>query len=86
MPSYAISARVPVIENGAFVHPTAVLIGDVRVSDGCYPGAGAIVAASAYVPAGLTSGPDCQRTALSGVCSNSIVQGSGLPSKYLSSA
>ena len=38
MPCYSINGLVPVIENGAFVHPTAVLIGDVLVSSGCYVG------------------------------------------------
>lgn len=38
---YSIDGVVPVIEPGAFVHPTAVLIGDVIVAAGCYVGPGA---------------------------------------------
>jgi phenylacetic acid degradation protein len=35
---YAIDGVVPVIDPAAFVHPTAVLTGDVIVSAGCYVG------------------------------------------------
>ena len=35
---YAINGVTPVIEPGAFVHPEAVLIGDVIVEAGCYIG------------------------------------------------
>lgn len=35
---YAIDGVTPVIEPGAFVHPDAVLIGDVVVEEGCYIG------------------------------------------------
>lgn len=35
---YAIDGVTPVIEPGAFVHPDAVLIGDVIVEEGCYIG------------------------------------------------
>jgi phenylacetic acid degradation protein len=38
MPCYAIDAVVPVVDPSAFVHPTAVLIGDVIVGPGCYIG------------------------------------------------
>jgi phenylacetic acid degradation protein len=38
MTCYAIDDVVPVIEPGAFVHPDAVLIGDVIVETGCYIG------------------------------------------------
>ena len=38
MPCYAIEGVVPVVAAGAYVHPTAVLIGDVIVGDGCYIG------------------------------------------------
>jgi phenylacetic acid degradation protein len=41
MPIYAIDGLVPVIHSTAFVHPTAVLIGDVIVGPGCYVGPGA---------------------------------------------
>ncbi len=38
---YAFEGMVPVVHPTAFVHPTAVLIGDVRIGPGCYIGPGA---------------------------------------------
>ena len=38
MPSYAIDGVVPVVDPTAFVHETAVLIGDVIIGPGCYIG------------------------------------------------
>jgi phenylacetic acid degradation protein len=38
MPCYSFSGLVPVVASSAFVHPTAVLIGDVWVGEGCYVG------------------------------------------------
>ncbi|HKB55600.1 MAG TPA: transferase hexapeptide repeat family protein [Ramlibacter sp.] len=38
MPCYAIDEVVPVVDPTAYVHPTAVLIGDVIVGPGCYVG------------------------------------------------
>ena len=38
MPCYAIDGVVPVVDPSAFVHPTAVLIGDVIVGPNCYVG------------------------------------------------
>lgn len=38
MPCYAIDGIVPVVDPTAFVHPTAVLIGDVIVGPRCYVG------------------------------------------------
>ncbi|HSU44085.1 MAG TPA: phenylacetic acid degradation protein PaaY [Casimicrobiaceae bacterium] len=35
---YAINGVTPVVDPGAYVHPSAVLIGDVIVSAGCYIG------------------------------------------------
>ncbi len=35
---YAIDGLVPVVDPSAFVHPTAVLIGDVIIGPGCYVG------------------------------------------------
>ena len=35
---YAIDGLVPVVDPSAFVHPSAVLIGDVQVGPGCYVG------------------------------------------------
>lgn len=43
MPVYAIDGVVPVVQRGAFVHPTAVLIGDVRIGAGCYIGPCAVL-------------------------------------------
>ncbi len=36
MPVYAIDGIVPVVHPAAFVHPSAVLIGDVIIAAGCY--------------------------------------------------
>jgi phenylacetic acid degradation protein len=38
MPSYQIDGLGPVVDPSAFVHPTAVLIGDVIIGPGCYVG------------------------------------------------
>src|SRR5262245_40774588 len=38
MPFYEIEGVVPVVDPSAFVHPTAVLIGDVIVGPNCYVG------------------------------------------------
>jgi len=38
VPCYAIDGVVPVVDPAAYVHPTAVLIGDVIVGPGCYVG------------------------------------------------
>lgn len=38
MPAYAIDGVTPVVDPTAYVHPTAVLIGDVIVGPGCYVG------------------------------------------------
>ena len=38
MPCYALEGVTPVVDPSAFVHPTAVLIGDVIVGPGCYVG------------------------------------------------
>lgn len=40
---YAYDAWVPVIDPQAWVHPTAVLIGDVLIGPGCYVGPGAVL-------------------------------------------
>ncbi len=41
MPAYAVEDLIPVVDPGAFVHPLAVLIGDVIVGARCYVGPGA---------------------------------------------
>lgn len=38
MPYYAIDNMIPVVDPAAYVHPTAVLIGDVIVGPNCYVG------------------------------------------------
>jgi phenylacetic acid degradation protein len=38
---YSIDGLIPVVDRSAFVHPQAVLIGDVIVGAGCYVGPGA---------------------------------------------
>ncbi|MBT9477400.1 phenylacetic acid degradation protein PaaY [Polaromonas sp.] len=38
MPCYSIEGVVPVIDPSAYVHPTAVLIGDVIIGENCYVG------------------------------------------------
>jgi phenylacetic acid degradation protein len=38
MPSYALEGVIPVVDPSAYVHPTAVLIGDVIVGPNCYVG------------------------------------------------
>jgi phenylacetic acid degradation protein len=41
MPVYRFEGLTPIVDPSAFVHPTAVLIGDVHVGAGCYVGPGA---------------------------------------------
>ena len=43
MPFYEFENRAPVVDPKAFVHPDAVLIGDVKVYADCYVGAGAVL-------------------------------------------
>lgn len=43
MPCYAIDGIGPVVDPAAFVHPTAVLVGDVIVGPGCYVGPCAVL-------------------------------------------
>lgn len=40
---YAFEGIVPVIDRSAYVHPSAMLIGDVIVGPGCYVGPGAVL-------------------------------------------
>ena len=47
---YAIDGIVPVVDPTAFVHPTAILIGDVIVGPGCYIGPAALFLPLANVP------------------------------------
>lgn len=41
MPAYSFEGIVPVVEPTSYVHPTAVLIGDVTIGPRCYIGPGA---------------------------------------------
>src|SRR6187402_1767848 len=41
MPSFSFEGLRPVVSPGTYVHPSAVLIGDVVVASGCYIGPGA---------------------------------------------
>ncbi len=43
MPSYEIDGIRPVVDPDAYVHPTAVLIGDVIIATGCYIGPCAVL-------------------------------------------
>ncbi|WP_461538420.1 phenylacetic acid degradation protein PaaY [Spongorhabdus nitratireducens] len=43
MPVYATEDLIPVVDPTAFVHPTAVLIGDVIIGPGCYVGPNAVL-------------------------------------------
>ncbi|EFK06916.1 bacterial transferase hexapeptide repeat protein [delta proteobacterium NaphS2] len=43
MPFYEFENKRPMVDKEAFVHPEAVLIGDVLVEAGCYIGAGAVL-------------------------------------------
>ena len=43
MPFYAFEGKKPSIKRDAFIHPDAVLIGDVEIDAGCYIGAGAVI-------------------------------------------
>lgn len=43
MPSYAFEGLRPVVDPAAFVHPTAVLIGDVMIGARCFVGPGAVL-------------------------------------------
>jgi phenylacetic acid degradation protein len=43
MPAYSIENLVPVVSPAAYVHPSAVLIGDVIIAAGCYVGPCAVL-------------------------------------------
>jgi phenylacetic acid degradation protein len=45
MAFYALEARIPKVHSQAYVHPDAVVIGDVTVDRGCYIGPGAVLRA-----------------------------------------
>lgn len=43
MPIYAIEELIPVVDPSSYVHPTAVLIGDVIIGKNCYIGPNAVL-------------------------------------------
>lgn len=43
MPYYAIDGVRPVVHPDAYVHPTAVIIGDAHIGEGCYVAPGAVM-------------------------------------------
>jgi phenylacetic acid degradation protein len=43
MPAYEFQGKRPSVNPAAFVHPLAVLIGDVEIAEDCYVGAGAVL-------------------------------------------
>lgn len=43
MQIYSINGIIPVVSPTAFVHPTAVIIGDVMIEEGCYIGPNAVL-------------------------------------------
>jgi phenylacetic acid degradation protein len=43
MPIYSLQGIIPVVHPGAFVHETAVLIGDVMIGEGCYVAPNAVL-------------------------------------------
>ena len=43
MSFYEFEGKRPLVDTGAFVHPEAVLIGEVIIEAGCYIGAGAVL-------------------------------------------
>ncbi len=45
MPFYTLQDREPRVHPGAYVHPVAVIIGDVHIQEGCYIGPGAVLRA-----------------------------------------
>ena len=43
MPIYKFENKLPKIAKTSYVHPQAVLIGDVEIGEGCFIGAGAVL-------------------------------------------
>lgn len=59
---YSFEGMIPVVDPTAYVHPTAVLIGDVRIGPGCFIGPGASLRAdfsSIFVGAGVNIQDNC---------------------------
>jgi phenylacetic acid degradation protein len=43
MSFYEFEEKKPLVDQDAFIHPEAVIIGDVKIESGCYVGAGAVL-------------------------------------------
>lgn len=43
MPLYEFEGKRPVIADSCFIHPQAVIIGDVKMGENCFVGAGAVI-------------------------------------------
>lgn len=43
MPYYALKDKKPMVHPSAYVHPLAVVLGDVQIGEGCYIGPGAVL-------------------------------------------
>lgn len=59
---YSFEGMVPVVDPTSYIHPTAVLIGDVRIGPGCFVGPGASLRAdfsSIFVGAGVNIQDNC---------------------------
>jgi len=68
MPAYAFEGFTPVVDARAFVHPLAVLIGDVRVGPDCYVAPGASLEQDSHVGHGaVLHGCSVRRGALIGI-------------------
>jgi phenylacetic acid degradation protein len=62
MSCYEFEGKRPLIDSKAFVHPEAVLIGEVVIEAGCYIGAGAVLRGdigSIYIGAGSNIQENC---------------------------
>lgn len=59
---YSFEGMIPVVDPTSYIHPTAVLIGDVRIGPGCFVGPGASLRAdfsSIFVGAGVNIQDNC---------------------------
>lgn len=63
MPVYALDGKTPVISPGAFVHPDAVIIGNVTVGSGCFIAPGSVIRAD-FGPAVIGEGVNFQDNAV----------------------
>ena len=45
MPLYEFEGKRPVIPDSCFIHPQAVIIGEVKMGENCFVGAGAVIRA-----------------------------------------